>query len=134
MTIATRLQGRLRQYRIESAMLAAAFRSLAVNLEFMERLGLRAASRVVVVDSWREATLLRVLGSLHLVRRCTVHVVTRAEKLAEVATAEARAGRPIIYLGDPDGEIARIILTMRVCSRHYQTVAELRRRATILVI
>lgn len=121
MTIATRLQGRLRQYRIESAMLAAAFRSLAVNLEYMERLGLRAASRVVVVDSWREATLLRVLGSLHLVRRCTVHVVTRAEKLAEVATAEARAGRPII-------------LTMRVCSRHYQTVAELRRRATILVI
>jgi hypothetical protein len=102
-------------------MLAAAFRSLAVNLEYMERLGLRSSSRVVVVDSWREATLLRVLGSVHLIRRCTVHVVTRAERLAAVAADAASAGRPVI-------------LTMRVCSRHYQTVAELRRRATILVI
>lgn len=95
--------------------------SLAVNLEYMDRLGVSAPDRIVVVDSWREAILLRTLGRIGVVRRCTVSVVTRAEQLVAIADTSHRSGRPVV-------------LTLRVCSRHYQTVAALRRRASIVVL
>lgn len=102
-------------------MLAAALRSLLVNLDYIHRTGRSATRRLVIVDSWREALLLRVLVLLRIARRCAVKVVTRPEQLTRVAEQSKDAG----FL---------VILTLRVCSRHYQTVAALRRRTTILVI
>lgn len=121
MSLTNRFLARFRQYRIESGLLASAMCSLAVNLEYMDRLGVSAPDRIVVVDSWREAILLRTLGRIGVVRRCTVSVVTRAEQLVAIADTSHRSGRPVV-------------LTLRVCSRHYQTVAALRRRASIVVL
>ena len=121
MNLRDRFLARFRQYRIESGQLAAAMRSLAVNLEYMDRLGVSTRDRIVVVDSWREAILLRALGRIGVMRRCTASVVTRAEQLVAIADASHRSGRPVV-------------LTLRVCSRHYQTVAALRRRVSIVVL
>jgi len=102
-------------------MLSAAFRSLVVNLVFLNRFAPDGRPPLVLVDSWREALFLRSLVAARVIPRCRVRVIVHRHSLSECARIGTEEGRTLV-------------LTMRVCARHYQAVAELRRRGGVLVI
>ena len=117
-----RLLARWAQFRIEAAILIAGLRGVIVNLAYIGRLRAAHTPRIaVLVDSRREALLLRLLRLCAVVPKCTVHVIERPPELEALAK-----GLPI------DGTL--LVATPRLYLKHYQQMAELRRRQRLLVL
>lgn len=117
-----RLLARWAQFRIEAAILIAGLRGVIVNLAYIGRLRAAHTPRIaVLVDSRREALLLRLLRLCAVVPKCIVHVIERPSELQALAK-----GLPI------DGTL--LVATPRLYLKHYQQMAELRRRQRLLVL
>lgn len=103
-------------------MLVAGFLGLIVNLECMGRLRLPGESRIIVLmDSQREAALLRLLNLAAMIPRCRVCVIRHADELHE-------------FTGNSSSEKALLVATSRLYSKHYQVMAGLRRRLQWIVL
>lgn len=103
-------------------MLVAGFLGLIVNLAYMGRLRSPGENRIVVlVDSQREAALLRLLYLTAMIPRCRVRVVQQTDELR--AFSETSVG----------GEVL-LVATSRLYSKHYQVMADFRRRLQLIVL
>ncbi len=103
-------------------MLAAGLLGLIVNLECMGRLRLSGESRIIVlVDSQREAALLRLLNLAAMIPRCGVRVIRRVDELHEFA-------------GNSPSEKMVMVATSRLYSKHYQVMVDLRRHLRLIVL
>lgn len=110
------------QYRIETQLLVANLLGLIVNLAFMGRFRPRGAPPIVVlVDSHREALVLWLLRLLAVIpAQCGIHVIRQPAELYAIAQSS------------PVG--ATLVATSRLCSKHYQAMADFRRRQQVNVI
>lgn len=117
-----RLRAKWAQHRTETAILAASFLGLVVNLACMGRLLSPGENPVIVlVDSQREAALLRFLNLTTMIPRCRVRVIRHTDELR--AFAKISPGKGTL-----------LVATARLYSKHYQGITGLRRRLQLIVL
>ena len=117
-----RAHARWAQVRIETAILIAGLRGVIVNLAYIGRLRATDTPRIaVLVDSQREAVVLKLLRLSTAVPWCTVHVIQRPLELDAFAQTVTADG-------------ALLVVTSRLYLKHYQQMADLRRRQRLLVL
>jgi len=117
-----RLSTRWLQFQNEASGLIAGFQLLMVNLAYISQLRAKEKSRlVVIVDSWREAAILWLLGICRVLPRYKIWVIRRAEQLNRCA--ETNFG----------GELL-LVATSRVYTKYYQLLADLRGQQRLIVL
>jgi hypothetical protein len=117
-----RIATRWSQFRDEVAILIRGGQLLIVNLALIGKLrpvGLDPIT--VIVDSWREASILRFLWIMQLLPRHKILVVRRAGDL---------------YLSTQSnfGSESLLIVTSRAFTKHYQSLAHLRQKRRLVVL
>lgn len=122
MRLWNRITTRWSQFRDEVAGLIRGFQLLIVNLALIGKLrpvGLDPIT--VIVDSWREATILRLLWITQLLPRHKILVVRRACDLD-------------LSMQSNFGSESLLIATSRAFTKHYQLLADLRRQRRLVVL
>lgn len=122
MRLSKRISRRWIQFCAEVTDLISGFQILLVNLDLIGRL--RPAlpkSITVIVDSRREATILRLLSILRLLPRHNILVVLGAHDLDLLMRLNC-------------GIESLLIVTSRVFIKHYQLLARLRTQRRLLVV
>lgn len=117
-----RISTRWFQFRDEVVGLIRGFQLLIVNLALIGKLrpvGLEPIT--VIVDSWREATILRLLWITQLLPRHKILVVRRARDL-DLSTRSNFGGESLL------------IVTSRAFTKHYQLLASLRHQRRLVVL
>lgn len=121
MNLWERFSRRWQQFRDDVSGLIAGLQLLVVNLAYIQ-LRLPGKNRmVIIVDSWREAMILRLLWIARLLPRYKIWVIRRAVHLDFYAEA------------DFGGELL-LITTSRAFTKHYQLLADLRRQRRLVVL
>jgi len=121
MKLADRLAARWSQFVIETHMRHSTFQAMLVNLALIDG-QLDPACRVeVLVDSWREAGFLRLLGATGILRRCKVKVIRRTEDVPAV-------------LHPPADARTLVLVTGTLFSRYHHLMAPARATAGLLVV
>ena len=117
-----RIATRWSQFRDEVEGLVRGFQLLIVNLALMGKLRPVGVDPItVIVDSWREATILRLLWIARVLPRYRVLVVRRASDLS-LSTASNFGGESLL------------IATSRAFTKHYQLLANLRHQRRLVVL
>lgn len=122
MRLWNRIATRWSQFRNEVVGLIRGFQLLIVNLALIGKLrpvGLDPIT--VIVDSWREATILRLLWSTQLLPRHKILVVRRTSDL-DLSTQSNF------------GSESLLIVTSRAFTKHYQLLADLRHQRRLVVL
>jgi ABC-type taurine transport system substrate-binding protein len=102
--------------------LISGFQLLIVNLAIIGKLRpVGLAPITVIVDSWREATLLKLLWIMHLLPRHKILVVRRASDLN-------------VSMRSDLGAESLLIATSRAFTKHYQLLADLRHQRRLVVL
>jgi len=103
-------------------MLVAGFLGLIVNLRYMGRFLPSGDNQIIVlVDSPREAAILRLLRLAGMIPRLQVSVIRQSNELQ--AFAENSATREVLS-----------VATSQLYSKHYQVMTGLRRRLRLIVL
>ena len=117
-----RIATRWFQFRGEVVGLIWGFQQLIVNLYLIGKLRPAGVNPIIViVDSWREATLLRLLWIIQLLPRHKILVVHRACDLNSSMQSNF-------------GNESLLIVTSRVFTKHYQLLADLRNQRRMVVL
>lgn len=122
MRLWNRIATRWSQFRDEVVGLIRGFQLLIVNLALIGKLrpvGLDPIT--VIVDSWREATILRLLWITQLLPRHRILVVRRTSDL-DLSTQSNF------------GSESLLIVTSRAFTKHYQLLADLRHQRRLVVL
>lgn len=122
MRLRKRIATRWLQFRDEVVGLIRGFQLLIVNLALIGKLrpvGLDPIT--VIVDSWREATILRLLWITQLLPRHKILVVRRACDLNLSTQSNF-------------GSESLLIVTSRAFTKHYQLLADLRHQRRLVVL
>lgn len=122
MRLRKRIATRWSQFRDEVVGLIRGFQLLIVNLALIGKLRSVGLDPItVIVDSWREATILRLLWITQLLPRHKILVVRRACDLDFSAQSNF-------------GSESLLIVTSRVFTKHYQLLADLRHQRRLVVL
>ncbi|MBK8015746.1 MAG: hypothetical protein JNL33_12225 [Betaproteobacteria bacterium] len=121
MSVARRITSRWRQFVLETHLRHSTFKALLVNLAILKRHLEPSQVVVVLVDSWREAAFLRLLGAMGIIRRSHVRVVRRTEDVPLVLMPAAQAD-------------ALFVVTGTLFSRYHYLMAGARDTIGLLVI
>jgi hypothetical protein len=117
-----RLLAKWAQYRIETAMLAAGFLGLIVNLTYMQRFLPTAQHRIIVlVDSRREAILLRFLHLTAVIPRFGVRVIKNGNEFRALAENSSTGG-------------TLLAATARLYAKHYTSMLNWHRSQRLIVL
>jgi hypothetical protein len=110
------------QFRIESALRAGQLQSLVVNLALIGRVyPADAALLVVLVESMREALLLRFLGTVGLIPRSCVVIARDAEQIARIVRDQfERRGLSVV--------------AWRLFLKYYQHLVDARNSGSVIII
>lgn len=105
----------------ETANSDAGFLELIVNLAYLRQVRPAPTAQIIVlVNSRREASLLRLLRLARVIPWCRVRVVHRAADLRDLADNHA------------DGRL--LVATLQLFLKQHQAVAALRRQSSVVVI
>lgn len=122
MRLRKRIATRWLQFRDDVVGLIRGFQLLIVNLALIGKLRPAGLDPItVIVDSWREATILRLLWITQLLPRHKILVVRRACDLHLPMQSDFR------------GE-SLLIVTSRAFTKHYQLLASLRHQRRLVVL
>ena len=122
MRLWTRMATRWFQFRGEVVGLIRGVQQLIVNLSLIGKLRPAGVNPItVIVDSWREATILRLLWIMQLLPRHKILVVRRACDLNSSMQSHFENESPLI-------------VTSRVFTQHYQLLADWRHQRRLVVL
>lgn len=117
-----RIASRGFQFRGEVVGLIRGFQLLIVNLSLLEKLRPAGANpSTVIVDSWREAIILRLLWITQLLPRHKILVVRRNCDLK-------------LSMHSNVGKETLLIVTSRAFIKHYQLLVDLRNKGRLVVL
>lgn len=117
-----RIITRWQQFRNEASGLVTGFQLLMVNLAYISQLRSKEKTRlVVIVDSWREAAILWLLCICRVLPRYKIWVIRRGRTISSYAES------------DFGGEML-MVATSKAYIKHYQLLAELRRRRRLIIL
>jgi hypothetical protein len=117
-----RIATRWFQFRDEVVGLIWGFQILIVNLSLIGKLRPAGVNPItVIVDSWREATILRLLCFTQLLPRHKILVVLRSRDLN-------------LSMQSNFGNDTLLIVTSRAFTKHYQLLADLRHQRRMIVL
>lgn len=122
MRLRKRIATRWSQFRDEVVGLIRGFQLLIVSLALIGKLRPVGSDPItVIVDSWREATILRLLRIIQLLPRHKILVVRRACDLN-------------LSMQSNFGNKSLLIVTTRAFTKHYQLLADLRHQRRLVVL
>lgn len=117
-----RIATRWFQFRYEVVGLIRGFQTLVVNLALIGKIkAIRLDPIIVIVDSWREATILRLFWVAQLFPRHKILVVRRACDLQ-------------MHIQSNFEGVSLVIVTSRAFTRHYQLLVSLRHHRRLVVL
>ncbi len=119
--LTARISDRWAQFLTETRIKSASLQSLLLNLAFL-RQDLRADLQfVLLVDSWREAILLRTFSAIRVLPRLRIRVIRRTEDVP-LAMAEPRSANTLV------------IVTSHLYARYHHLMAASRKRLDFVVV